>query len=87
MSGMGARNRCLDIAAAPSTFAVVLMAGGLRRAGDDSTDDGMASLYPVAAAAAAAAAVAGCSKMTGAALIHSLCHKHSPATALPAVTI
>jgi len=85
MSGMGARNRCLDIAAAPSTFAVVLMAGGLRRAGDDSTDDGMASLYPVAAAAAAA--VAGCSKMTGAALIHSLCHKHSPATALPAVTI
>jgi len=86
MSGIGARNRCLDIAAAPSTFAVVLMAGGLRRAGDDSTDDGMASLYPVAAAAAAAA-VAGCSKMTGAALIHSLCHKHSPATALPAVTI
>jgi len=80
MSGIGARNRCLDIAAAPSTFAVVLMAGGLRRAGDDSTDDGMASLYPVAAAAAAAA-VAGCSKMTGAALIHSLCHKHSPATA------
>jgi len=85
MSGMGARNRCLDIAPAPSTFAVVLMAGGLRRAGDDSTDDGMASLYP--AAAAAAAAVAGCSRMTGAALIHSLCHKHSPATALPAVTI
>jgi len=86
MSGMGARNRCLDVAAAPSTFAVVLMAGGLRRAGDDSTDDGMASLYPVAAAAAASA-VADCSRMTGAALIHSLCHKHSPATALPAVTI